>query len=200
MPESGQKERRRAQILEVAGQVFAELGYPRTTIDEIATRTGVARGTFYLYFDSKNAIFHELLDLLLARLRENVVGIDVAEGAPLVRDQLLGTVRRVLDAFRENPAFAKLVMKEAVGVDAEIDKKLEAFDNQLHDWLADALAIGAEMGLIRAIDPEMVAWLILGSFKQCMSLVLERPDDELDLDHLSEVILDYNLQGVRVVS
>ena len=191
------RERRRQMVLDSALRVFSDNGYHQTRIADILEEAGIARGTFYLYFDSKNAIFHELLDLLLERIGENVVGVDLSEGAPPMRDQLLATVRRVFGKFREDPALAKFVLREAVGIDEEVDKKLEDFYSQLHGWLGASIAHGRDLGLIRDIDPDYVAWCVLGSVKQFLQLVLDKPDGDLDLDHLSEVILDYNLQGIR---
>jgi AcrR family transcriptional regulator len=191
------RERRRRTVLDAGLRVFSDKGYHQTRVSDIIEEAGIARGTFYLYFDSKNAIFHELLDRLLERIGANVVGVDLGDEAPPVRDQLLVSVRRILGAFREDPALAKFVLREAVGIDAEIDKKLEDFYDQLHVWLSASLENGQRIGLVRAIDTESVAWCIIGSVKQFLQLVLEKPDSDLDLDHLSEVILDFNLQGIR---
>src|SRR5690606_16161153 len=58
----GQQTRRR--LLEAAEQVFADLGYHEASIVKITEHAGVALGTFYLYFDSKQSIFEALvLDL-----------------------------------------------------------------------------------------------------------------------------------------
>src|SRR5438309_4745135 len=54
-------DRRRAQILEAASRVFAGQGFHRTTVREVAREAGIADGTIYLYFASKQ-------DLLLALL------------------------------------------------------------------------------------------------------------------------------------
>jgi len=188
---------RRTKVLDTALGVFSDKGYHQTRVSDIIQAAGIARGTFYLYFDSKNAIFHELLDMLLGRIRDNVVGVDLSDGAPPVRDQLLVSVRRILGAFREDPALTKFVLREAVGVDAEVDKKLEGFYEHLHGWLSQSLSNGQRIGYVREIDTEYVAWCILGSVKQFLQLVLDNPDADLDLDHLSEVVLDFNLQGIR---
>jgi len=45
------------KILEVAETVFAEKGFHATKVDEIASRAGVAKGTVYLYFKSKEHLF-----------------------------------------------------------------------------------------------------------------------------------------------
>ena len=47
---------RYAEFLDVAQQLFFSQGYERTTVQEIIDTVGVAKGTFYHYFDSKQAI------------------------------------------------------------------------------------------------------------------------------------------------
>lgn len=189
---------RRSAVLDAALQVFATQGYHQTRVSDIIDRASIARGTFYLYFDSKNAIFHELLDQLLDKIRRNVVGVDVDEKAPPVRDQLLISVRRVLGAFYESPALARFVLREARGVDEAIDDKLRQLDTQLQVWLALSLQAGQQLGFVREIDANNAAWCILGSIKQLLELTVDKPEAELDLDHLSEVVLDFNLHGVGV--
>jgi AcrR family transcriptional regulator len=188
------RERRRRSVLDTALRVFSEKGYHQTRISDIIEAAGIARGTFYLYFDSKNAIFHELLDLLLERIRANVVGVDLSEGAPPLREQFLVSVRRVLSAFHQSPALTKFVLRAAVGIDEEVDRKLESFYQQLHAWLRESLGNGQEMGLLRELDTDHVAWLMIGSVKQLMEIVLDRPEREID--RLSESILDYHLTGI----
>ena len=63
---------RRSQLLATSVALFAEQGYHRTSIDDIIKASGVARGTFYLYFESKRAIFEELLDGFFERLASTV--------------------------------------------------------------------------------------------------------------------------------
>jgi AcrR family transcriptional regulator len=187
---------RRRAVLDTALAVFSEKGYHQTRISDIIEAAGIARGTFYLYFDSKNRIFHELLDLLLEQVRENIVGVDMSEGAPPLRDQFLHSVRRVLSAFHQNPALTKFVLRAAVGIDEEIDKKLESFYLQLHSWLKQSLENGRRMSLLREHDTDITAWLIIGSVRQFMELVLDKPDAERNLDHLSVVMLDFTLHGI----
>ncbi|MCB9594594.1 MAG: helix-turn-helix transcriptional regulator [Sandaracinaceae bacterium] len=189
--------RRRQTILDAALRVFSAKGYHQTRIADIIEEASIARGTFYLYFDSKTAIFHELLEDVLTRIDENVAGVDLEPGALPVREQLLNTVRKIFSVFRADRAFAKLILREAVGLDEEVDAMLDGFYGRLHRWLSDSLRNGQRIGLIRAGDTELTAWLILGSVKQFAALVLTTSDEDIDLEQLSEVILDFNLQGIR---
>jgi len=190
--------KRRRDILDAALRVFSVKGYHQTRIADIISEASIARGTFYLYFDSKEAIFHELLESVLARIDENVDGVDLEPGAAPVREQLLATVRKLLFAFRVDRALGRLILREAVGLDEEVDAMLAGFYGRLHEWLAESLRNGQRIGLIRDVDTSLTAWLILGSVKQLAGLVLSTPDEQIDLDHMSEVILDFNLQGIRV--
>lgn len=64
---------RRAQILEAARAEFARHGVGETTVDHIARAAGVAKGTVYLYYRSKDEILRQLLDHDLAELREQTL-------------------------------------------------------------------------------------------------------------------------------
>ena len=59
----------RRRLLDAAENVFGELGYHDASIVKVADAAGVAAGTFYLYFDSKKAIFDELVRDLNRRVR-----------------------------------------------------------------------------------------------------------------------------------
>lgn len=191
------REARHAQILEAALAVFAEHGYHGTSVSDLVAAAGVARGTFYLYFDGKAAIFHELLDNLLAELRATVVGVDTRNGAPPIANQLGGTVQRVLEALAANRALCRILFREAVGLDEEVDEKLQAFYEELRAYIQTALRRGQEMGFVRDMDLEVAASCALGSVKEVVSRYLVRSDDEFDLAAVTFGVLDFNLRGVN---
>lgn len=102
------KGRKRAAIIEVATARFAEQGYRATSMDEIASAVGVAKGTLYLYFPRK-------LDLMLACVaREKLAWIPEVEA--LFHDESLPAAERlkrwivmVLTLPRESPLIARLM-------------------------------------------------------------------------------------------
>ena len=118
--------KRREQILSVAAEVFAEKGYHDARIDDIVARAKVARGTFYLYFEDKRAIFEELVDAFVHSLADGIAPIEtVPEADPArvmreVRTNLLRIVERVL----AKPAMARLLFSAALGVDADFDRSV----------------------------------------------------------------------------
>ena len=62
------KESRPAELLAAALELFVERGYAAARLDDVAARAGVSKGTLYLYFDSKEALFKALV-------RENIVAL-----------------------------------------------------------------------------------------------------------------------------
>jgi AcrR family transcriptional regulator len=99
-------EERRAAILDAALSVFAEHGFEAARLDEVAARAGVAKGTLYLYFQHKQALFEELVRSAVAPLIDRLgrVAADPAVPAGAVLEtffavfekEVLGTRRKLL--------------------------------------------------------------------------------------------------------
>ncbi len=194
------RQKRRALILDAAIACFCERGYHKTHVSDIIAAAGVARGTFYLYFPSKNAIFQELLDDLLTELRANINGVDTYPGAPPVYDQLLRVVRQILELAARNRALASIVLREAVGLDEETERKLGTFYDTLHTYIRESLENGQAMGLLRELDTDIVATCVLGSIRQVLYRELvHKTEDDIDLDRLAAAILRYNTIGLMRV-
>lgn len=190
------RESRRAHILATAEKVFAEKGYHHTRISDIIDAAGIARGTFYLYFESKNAIFLELLDELLIVLRATVVGVDATAGAGAVQDQLVDTVSHIIRAVTQHRALCRIILREAVGLDAEVDGKLREFYDNLHVFVRQSLENGRRLGLVRDVDTDIVASCILGSIKYLLEERLMDDASDVDPVRIGRAVLDYNLRGV----
>lgn len=190
-----QRNERRKELLEVALSVFAQRGYHQTRISDIIEAAGVARGTFYLYFESKHAIFEALLDEVLQRIRGSVIGVEVGPDAPPLRTQIHDTLVRLLSLVRESPALSRLVLREAIGLDAEIDRKLESFYGELHRWLAESLGNGQKLGFLGPFDPTLVAWCVLGAVERALRLLLER-SDAFAVEAMADALLDCHLTGI----
>jgi AcrR family transcriptional regulator len=205
------RESRRAAVLAVAQQIFAQKGYHATSIDDLIEAAGIARGTFYLYFESKRAIFDELLDGLLATLRSVVRRIEVGPGAAPPVEQMDATVDRVLETLSANRQVARILLREAVGIDADFDRKLNDFYGRIQAMIVSAIATGQEMGLVRACDPVVVAHCVLGAIKEVVqwSFIAESPQSPettsdgatrvasgVDTRHLGREMIAFTLMGL----
>jgi TetR/AcrR family fatty acid metabolism transcriptional regulator len=75
-----QRQEREALILQAAEEVFLEKGYHETSIDEIAARVGIAKGTVYLHFPSKEDLLFAIVERDTRRMQEKIEA-NVAEAA-----------------------------------------------------------------------------------------------------------------------
>lgn len=185
---------RRTTILEAATECFAKRGYHSTQVSDIIEKAGIARGTFYLYFDSKEDVFREILDAFLVHIGDQIKTIKL--GGPLTpADQMRANVERVVDAIIENPAPAKIVFNEAVGLNPEIDEKLREFYDRLIERTAISLSKGMKFGLVRKIDPRVGACIILGAFRELMVQRTVMGNSKISRKAIIEGLLDVLLRG-----
>ncbi len=101
---------RTAEILEAAYKVFAERGFEQATMAEIAKAAGVAKGTLYLYYPSKQDIYD-------AALRHSAVEVDARtraaiEGAPSVGEKVHAFIEAKLRYFEEHRDFFRISERE----------------------------------------------------------------------------------------
>jgi AcrR family transcriptional regulator len=164
MPRTIDREVRRAELVSAAAAVFAERGVGSATVGDIVKAAGVAQGTFYLYFDSKD-------DAVLAvaeRLADATVeSIERAVAAPDARavDKLFA----LRDAFSDSAVIA--------GASELIEIIHRPGNRVIHDRLAEHLtprlvAIvqgiveqGVDEGVFSVPDTHAAAWFVLGGLQ-----------------------------------
>lgn len=97
----------RRRLIDAAAELFVAQGYRKTSIDEIARRAGIGKGTVYLHFTAKV----DLLTAAVARekLRSLALAADVYAAGASARDRLRGWVRAALLMVATSPLIARLV-------------------------------------------------------------------------------------------
>lgn len=87
-------EKRKLELLNIAYRMFVSKGYENTSVDEIIAGAGIAKGTFYYHFESKEELLEAVIDMMLDREEEEAQKI---LGAPIpIPQKLVG----VLASFR----------------------------------------------------------------------------------------------------
>jgi len=146
----------RRRLLDAAERVFGELGYHDASIVKLAESAGVAAGTFYLYFDSKKAVFDELVRDLNRRVR-HAMKEGSSKGTDRAESELLG-----FDAYfrftSEHPALYRII-RQAEFVSPEM---LRYHYDRLSAGYVGALRDASESGEIGELDPEVAAWALMG--------------------------------------
>jgi len=158
----------RERIVRAAKEEFALRGYHGTQISHIVKRAGVARGTFYLYFKSKEELFKELLKGVIEDLRSLIKPVDpLRDPLPQVEENL----RRVIDYALKNEELARIILYRAC--EPEFAEPLQSFFSELTSMVKKSLERGMNMGLLREHDPEVVAAVVIGGVKEVVKELLE---------------------------
>jgi AcrR family transcriptional regulator len=146
----------RQLLLEAAEAVFGEKGYDRASIAEITQRAGVAQGTFYVYFPDKKDIFVELVHSLNDRLRQQVLGaMEGIEGRMAIERARFSAFFSFVRAHRN----LYRIVRQAEFVDEDLHRW---YYRRLADGYAASLEGSMEAGEIRRLDPETLAFCLMG--------------------------------------
>ena len=146
----------RRRLIDAAEQVFGELGYHDASVVKLADVAGVAAGTFYLYFDSKKAIFDELVRDLNRRVRR-AMKEGSSQGTTRLESELLG-FEAYFRFVAEHPALYRII-RQAEFVSPE---SLQLHYERLTSGYVAGLRQAMEAGEIAEGDPELLAWALMG--------------------------------------
>ena len=191
-------DQRRQQLLQAATWVFARKGYRRAGISDIIERAGVARGTFYLHFDSKEQVFLAIVSDFHKRITQALTATEtptqpIADPEALLR----ASFRRWLGFFADNRDATTVILKEASSIDPRFEQGFADLRRSAVDFFAVRYRRFQEIGLVRrSIRPVLIAHLLIGMFDELLNaFVLTDPD--ADLDALAAQLADFEWNGIR---
>ncbi|WP_370120857.1 TetR/AcrR family transcriptional regulator [Streptacidiphilus sp. MAP12-33] len=169
-------ERRIAQLLTAAGQVFAESGYAATTTNAIAARAGVSPGSLYQYFPNKDAIAAALAEYYADSLDVLLAPFAVVDPAAVTLEQALGaSLGPIVEFHRENPAcLALFIGGNAPGHVMDLQAPLMA---RTHQRIQALLTLYA--GNLPAERLDLAAAVALGAYKGVLPLLVEAPQEQV---------------------
>ncbi len=189
------KAERRQHILTAARDLFAKRGYHQTTIDDIVAEAGVARGTFYLYFEDKRAVFVDLIDRFNARISMAIMRIDTADAVHTVAEQVRANIRVIVGVFLSERAMAKILFTDAVGIDPAFDRKLATFTDEVVQLMTESLKEGQQLGIVADGEPRVLAYLTIGALKELLYQAVTLGLSEESADALTEQLYAFLSQG-----
>jgi AcrR family transcriptional regulator len=154
-------ERTRNRIFRVAEECFASQGYDATGVAEICARASVTKGGFYHHFESKQALFLELLDRWLQLLDAQLSAIrSQAASAP---ESLIAMTEVVEPVFHEATSRLPLFLEfwRQASLDPVVWEAAVAPYRRYRALFADLIAEGVAQGSLQPTDPEVAAGTIV---------------------------------------
>jgi AcrR family transcriptional regulator len=154
-PRQRRKEARPAELMAAALELFVEKGFTGTRLEDVAARAGVSKGTLYLYFDSKEALFKAVIQEGIVPILEEGAGlIDSFEGstADLLRAMIGEWWQRIGNTHLAG--VPKLMVSEAGNFPELANYYHDAVIVPGRDLMRRTLLRGIASGEFRAIDIE----------------------------------------------
>jgi AcrR family transcriptional regulator len=151
----------RLRLLEAAAARFAHEGLDGASIDAIAIDAGYAKGTIYNYFEGKTQLF---LEVIAEGARRAASRYAEVEGRGTVRDQLLALAEADVSVVREEEAFQRVVIREALSFRPETYPAIVVHLAPYLQRVESALADGVRSGEVRSDRPtSQLALLFVGT-------------------------------------
>ena len=181
-------------IFESAIKIFSKSGYRGATMDDIAENAGLAKGTLYYHFASKEEIFNFIVEEGLKILQDQVIEVQSINITPI--EKLIKICRIQLTFLYGYTDFFKIVMSQLWGNESrqdELRQKLRKYINEIETNIKSAM----DNGQIKKGDTELMAFQFFGSL--CSSAIYESIHvEKIDLEDIIDSTIKFTLKGLGI--
>jgi AcrR family transcriptional regulator len=189
---------RRDQIIETSRRLFGERGTTEVSMDEIATQSGVARSTVYVYFANRDELLRACVQSMYDQLTEAIVVSSEDNASP--PERLRSLIRALLERIDENPAFFRLAMatQDTAGAagSAAVGGALMMIGLDMMRLLEDVVSSGmATEDFGSRLEPDRAVVLIGQQIYGALSVRAGEPDP-VPVGQATNEIFTFVLQGL----
>lgn len=156
VPRRRRKQARPRELLAAALLLFIEKGYDTTSTEEIAERAGVSKGTLYLYFDSKEDLFNDLVaERFFCKFPfESDVGLEARSGSDMLLDVVVAWRTSLIEG--QMGGVVKLIFTEGHRFPVLADFWVHQVMTPTRAVIREAVRRGIAGAEFRAVDPDLV--------------------------------------------
>lgn len=189
-----EREQRRIEIIGAAVREFAEHGYHQADVGQIASRAGVAKGTIYNYFVSKEDLFVGVIRFGIDQLVTQLKSISEQKGDPVAR--LRKAVLESLRFTERNLGFYRVLMKEAIHSCPSAAAECGEIHKAVLDVVEEIIKQCISSGQLSRMDSRVLAVMLYGLVDGVtMNAVLL--SDKLAVNKSHRAIMRVFLDGTR---
>lgn len=157
------RQRRRADILRAAADLFGRRGYGGVQVDDVARAAGVGKPTLYRYFASKEELFLQVFGDALEGLEAD---LEVIRGRETSQRAALGAmVERLVDVLGQQMVSLRVLTGEQPELADRWRMLFRGRRRPIQDALRGVIAAGIARGEFRAVDPDVLPALLLGMIR-----------------------------------
>ncbi|MFH0733816.1 MAG: TetR/AcrR family transcriptional regulator [bacterium] len=156
-------------ILEAAIKVFAETGYHKSKISKIAEIAGVATGSVYVYYKSKEEILYRIFNDIWENLYHELFKLTSNPSIPAL-EKLDSMIDLILDVFTQNPAMALVIVNEQQNVQRTSVTHFTDYYEKFLDLATGVIQEGIKEGVIsKNIDLYVFRFYIFGAVRNILN-------------------------------
>lgn len=137
---------KRDQILKTAAKVFAESGYDRASMSQLAKACQISKANIYHYYDSKDALLFDLLDTYLKDLRDRLTSVAGEELSP--EDHLSALIKEVLLAYHGADDEHRVQATGIPALSVDQQKVLRGYQREMVEQMSE---------IVKSVAPEKYA-------------------------------------------
>jgi AcrR family transcriptional regulator len=158
--------RRRREIIQIAAQLFSEKSYHDVTIDDVATKVGIAKGTIYLYFESKEKLYLEILEKGFEAI-ESLIEKEIEKSDP-APEKLKKVLKLIFRFYRQNLDVLRILSRDETHLIREHYEFTERWRHRRVKLYEKILEKGVKEGSFRLINTGLTALIIFGLVRSVM--------------------------------
>lgn len=191
---SGRSDDRQAQLLEIAGRLFAKNGFKGTSLRDIAEEAKITKAALYYHFPNKEALYERIVLHGLEVLLEEVMAATAQERTAI--DKVRAFMYTTADYYTRNRD-AWITGSNAFRTTEESASRAKGvmFRDQYEKHLRNCIRDGIKSGEFRDVDPAIAGRLLLSSINSMSRW--HRPDGPMSARDVVEQFLDILLIGLR---
>ena len=201
-PEGGVRDNNRKQrtatLVTASCRLFLRRGLDSVTIDEIAARARMAKGSFYRYFDDKTALVQAIFDPLDARVEDIysrcAQDLRVADGPASMAQAYAALGRELVGLVLTNPDAVRLYLQEYRGADHGARRPIIRVARRLIDRTIELTELACQHGLMRPLHPRLFALSVIGAI-ECLIFTHLAGDNRLPPAEVPAAVIDLFMRG-----
>ncbi len=187
------KRKKKDRLIQAGTGLFSERGFGLTTVSDITRRAGVAKGTFYLYFQDKQHLLAEILNCLALQHEENYRQLRTV---PSAVERLKKYAAGELRFYQDNMDLARFTV---TGIGSEVQSFINWYleTQKRHiDFLEETIDEGCRQGSFEVEDAAKAARFLQGAIFMFLACQVFKPDHLLDINANADFIIRTFLEGV----
>ena len=153
------KEQKRAEIAKAARELFTLFGYRSVSMEQIAMRANVAKGTVYLYFKDKEDLFYYLANEFMREMNDFIQSVE-QKNLDLLEE--LHEIIYNLLMFRRRQKFLYKVMQEAneykTSAACHVEKMI---DDRISGYIEKRMKIAIDQGKMKPCNPSILSFVVI---------------------------------------